>query len=159
MRVCAHFLVYTISKDTAKIRDVIYNAYTSLYKTGEINFQARSQEILEGIKYTKKNKGTFRAYFEAAQTRKKLTKTLLTLHMYLKYPAQPVGVCSKPEIEHIFPKQWKSNYFDDNKKAEKEVNTLVESIGNKIFLEKSLISKLAMDILTLKRKSTQSLNS
>ncbi|WP_120948464.1 DUF262 domain-containing protein [Helicobacter mehlei] len=134
MRTCAHFLVYTISRHSGQIKDLIYHAYTSLYKTGTIDFKAGSQDILEGVVTTQRSEYTFRTFFEAAQT-KRLTKSLLALNMCLKYPEQPTGVCEKPEIEHIFPKKWQTNYV---KLSPKEANALVESIGNKILLEKPL---------------------
>ncbi|WP_104638003.1 DUF262 domain-containing protein [Helicobacter bizzozeronii] len=138
-RMCAHFLVYTISKNTAQIKNLVYNAYTSLYKnkTGSADFQADSQKILEGIHARGKKRGqTFRTFlFDSTESNKKLTKALLALNMYLKYPEQPTGVCEKPEIEHIFPKKWQTNYV---KLSQKEANALVESIGNKILLEKPL---------------------
>ncbi|BEG57400.1 DUF262 domain-containing protein [Helicobacter sp. NHP21005] len=134
MRTCAHFLVYTIARHPGQIKNLIYHAYTSLYKTGTINFGAQSQEILKSVVYTKRSEHTFRTFFEATQT-KRLTKALLLLNMYLKYPEQKVEVCEKPEIEHIFPKTWQTNYMKlDKKKA----SALVESIGNKILLEKPL---------------------
>ncbi|WP_269431181.1 DUF262 domain-containing protein [Helicobacter heilmannii] len=134
MRTCAHFLVYTISRHPGQIKNLVYHAYTSLYKTGSIDFGAESQELLKSVVYTKRSEHTFRTFFEAAQT-KRLTKTLVALNMYLKYPEQPTGVCEKPEIEHIFPKKWQTNYVKLN---QKEANALVESIGNKILLEKPL---------------------
>ncbi len=134
MRTCAHFLVYTIARHPGQIKNLIYHAYTSLYKTGTISFGAQSQEILKSVVYTKRSEHTFRTFFEATQT-KRLTKALLLLNMYLKYPEQKVEVCEKPEIEHIFPKTWQTNYMKLDKK---KVNVLVESIGNKILLEKPL---------------------
>ncbi|BDQ28879.1 hypothetical protein ASB7_07160 [Helicobacter ailurogastricus] len=134
MRTCAHFLVYTISRHSGQIKDLVYNAYTSLYKTGSIDFKAGSQEILESVVTTQRSEYTFRTFFEAAQT-KRLTKALVALNMYLKYPEQDTEVCEKPEIEHIFPKKWQTNYV---KLSQKEANALVESIGNKILLEKPL---------------------
>ncbi|GLH59638.1 hypothetical protein NHP214377_09060 [Helicobacter ailurogastricus] len=134
MRTCAHFLVYTIARHPGQIKNLIYHAYTSLYKTGSIDFGAESQEILKSVVTTQRSEYTFRTYFEAVQT-KRLTKTLVALNMYLKYPGQPTGVCEKPEIEHIFPKKWQTNYV---KLSPKEANVLVESIGNKILLEKPL---------------------
>ncbi|WP_163564178.1 DUF262 domain-containing protein [Helicobacter suis] len=137
MRVCAHFLIHTISKNTSQIKDLTYNAYTSLYQNGSVNFSQNSRNILEGVipAKGKKKEQTFRAYFEDAQKSPKLAKTLLTLHMYLKYPDQETEVCNKPEIEHIFSKKWQPNY---PKLPDKETHILVESIGNKIFLEKKL---------------------
>ncbi|WP_267891347.1 DUF262 domain-containing protein [Helicobacter bizzozeronii] len=134
MRTCAHFLVYTISRHSGQIKNLVYNAYTSLYKTGSIDFGAESQEILKSVVSTQRSEYTFRTFFEAVQT-KRLTKTLVALNMYLKYPEQPTGVCEKPEIEHIFPKKWQTNYVH---LSQKEANALVESIGNKILLEKPL---------------------
>ncbi|WP_104751287.1 DUF262 domain-containing protein [Helicobacter salomonis] len=137
MRVCAHFLIHAISKNTPQIKDLTYNAYTSLYHNGSVNFPQNSYNILTGVIPAKgrKKEQTFRTYFEAAQTSKKLTKTLLTLHMYLKYPEQETEICEKSEIEHIFPKKWQPNYHKLN---DKEASILVESIGNKILLEKPL---------------------
>ncbi|WP_285651517.1 DUF262 domain-containing protein, partial [Helicobacter ailurogastricus] len=134
MRTCAHFLVYTIARHPGQIKNLVYNGYTSLYKTGSIDFGAESQEILKSVVTTQRREYTFRTFFEAVQT-KRLTKTLLALNMYLKYPEQETGVCEKPEIEHIFPKKWQTNYV---KLSQKEANALVESIGNKILLEKPL---------------------
>ncbi len=137
MRLCAHFLLYTISKNTIKLKTLIHNAYTSLYQSGTMDFQAQSQDILAGKLLCTKNNRTFRAQFDGAQSSKKLTKALLALNLYLKYPQQILEGCEKREIEHIFPQttQWRKNYTGWDKIKAKP---FIESIGNKILLEKPL---------------------
>ena len=97
----------------------------SLYSKGELDFQTDSKQILE-------NETLFREQFFNAN---KLIPSLLTLNIYLKYPNQETDI--EAEIEHIFPKttQWRSSYTGWSKE---EAQPYIESIGNKMWLEKRL---------------------
>lgn len=121
-----HCIVKFIDKPTISvIKPIIFNAYTSLYEKGEIDFQTDTQQILENEPHFKEQ--FFKAY--------KLIPSLLTLNLYLKYPKQETNISG--EIEHIFPKttNWRKNYTGWDKE---EAKPFIESIGNKMWLEKKL---------------------
>lgn len=123
-RVVANFLVKLIEKPTiATIKPITYNAYTSLYKDGVLDFRSNAEQIL-------KNKDFFKQQFFKAHS---LIPSLLLLNLYLKYPEQETDISG--EIEHIFPKttQWRSSYTGWDKE---EAHLYIESIGNKMWLEK-----------------------
>ncbi|MBZ7934772.1 DUF262 domain-containing protein [Campylobacter sp. RM9929] len=124
-KIIANFLVKLINKPTiSEIKPIVFNAYVSLYSKEELDFQTDSKQILE-------NEILFKEQFFKAN---KLIPSLLTLNLYLKYPNQPIF---KAEIEHIFPKttNWRPSYTGwDKEKAE----PFIESIGNKMWLEKRL---------------------
>ncbi|KAA8707622.1 DUF262 domain-containing protein [Helicobacter canis] len=125
-KVIAHFLVKFINKPSvAEIKPIVFNAYTALYNTGKLDFQTNTKEILQ-------DEESFKVQFFKAD---KLIPSLLRLNLYLQYPDQELGI--KAEIEHIFPKttQWRSSYTGWDKD---EAKPFVESIGNKIWLEKRL---------------------
>lgn len=125
-RVISNFLVKLIEKPTlTTIKPITFNAYTSLYKEGILDFRTNTKQILE-------NKDFFRQQFFKA---KSLIPALLLLNLYLKYPEQEP--CVKAEIEHIFPKttNWRNSYAGWSKD---EAYPHIESIGNKIWLEKRL---------------------
>lgn len=127
-RLITHCVVKFIDKPTrAEIKPIIFNAYTSLYEKGEIDFQTNTRQILE-------NEPHFKEQFFKAH---KLIPSLLTLHLFLKYPKQKVNILDKGEIEHIFPKttNWRKNYTGWDKE---EAKPFIESIGNKMWLEKKL---------------------
>ncbi|MGH2305624.1 HNH endonuclease family protein [Campylobacter taeniopygiae] len=125
-KIIANFLVKLINKPTiSEIKPIVFNAYVSLYSKGELDFQTDSKQILE-------NEILFKEQFFKAN---KLIPSLLTLNLYLKYPNQkPIF---KAEIEHIFPKttNWRPSYTGWNKE---EAEPFIESIGNKMWLEKRL---------------------
>ncbi|WP_240451565.1 HNH endonuclease family protein [Helicobacter felis] len=104
-----------------------------------MDFHAESKDILEGkILSARKNERNFRNLFNtSSKSSKKLTKVLLALNMYLKYPQEAVGTCNQAQIEHIFPQttQWHRNYTGWDKTKAKP---FIESLGNKILLEKPL---------------------
>lgn len=125
-KVIAHFLVKFINKPSvAEIKPIVFNAYTALYNTGKLDFQTNTKEILQ-------DEESFKVQFFKAD---RLIPSLLRLNLYLQYPDQELGI--KAEIEHIFPKttQWRSSYTGWDKD---EAKPFVESIGNKIWLEKRL---------------------
>lgn len=125
-KVIAHFLVKFINKPSrAEIKPIVFNAYTALYETGKLDFQTNTKEILQ-------DEATFKAQFFKAD---RLIPSLLRLNLYLQYPEQELDI--KAEIEHIFPKttQWRSSYTGWDKD---EAKPLIESIGNKMWLEKRL---------------------
>lgn len=125
-KIIANFLVKLINKPTiSEVKPIVFNAYTSLYSKGELDFQTDSKQILE-------NEILFREQFFKAN---KLIPSLLLLNLYLKYPNQKTNI--KAEIEHIFPKttQWRSSYTGWDKE---EAQPYIESIGNKMWLEKRL---------------------
>lgn len=125
-KVVTHFLVKFINKPSrAEIKPIVFNAYTALYETGKLDFQTNTKEILQ-------DEATFKAQFFKAD---RLIPSLLRLNLYLQYPEQELDI--KAEIEHIFPKttQWRSSYTGWDKD---EAKPLIESIGNKMWLEKRL---------------------
>lgn len=125
-RLITHCIVKFIDKPTISvIKPIIFNAYTSLYEKDEIDFQTDTQQILENESHFKEQ--FFKAY--------KLIPSLLTLNLYLKYPEQETNISG--EIEHIFPKttNWRKNYTGWDKE---EAKPFIESIGNKMWLEKKL---------------------
>ena len=79
------------------------------------------------------NESLFRAQFDKASN--KLITTLVTLNLYLKYEDQEVIY---GEIEHIHPQttKWRTSYTGWENKD--EAKRYIESIGNKIWLEKKL---------------------
>lgn len=125
-RLITHCIVKFIDKPTISvIKPIIFNAYASLYEKGEIDFQTDTQQILENEPHFKEQ--FFKAY--------KLIPSLLMLNSYLKYPEQETDISG--EIEHIFPKttNWRKNYTGWDKE---EAKPFIESIGNKMWLEKKL---------------------
>ncbi len=112
-------------KQSLEIKPIVFNAYTALYETGKLDFQTNTKEILQ-------DEATFKAQFFKAD---RLIPSLLRLNLYLQYPEQELDI--KAEIEHIFPKttQWRSSYTGWDKD---EAKPLIESIGNKMWLEKRL---------------------
>ncbi|TLD80876.1 DUF262 domain-containing protein [Helicobacter sp. MIT 05-5293] len=117
-------LVGFIDKPTVNaIKEFVFRGYTSIYENGELNFKANSKQILE-------NEDLFKQQFFKSST---LIKALLTLNLYLKYPKQEVEISG--EIEHIFPKttNWRKSYTGWDKE---EAKPFIESIGNKMWLEK-----------------------
>lgn len=126
-KIVANMLVKFINKPTiADIKPIVFNAYTSLYKKGVMEFDTDTKQILE-------NESLFRAQFDKASN--KLITTLVTLNLYLKYEDQEVIY---GEIEHIHPQttKWRTSYTGWENKD--EAKRYIESIGNKIWLEKKL---------------------
>ena len=64
----------------------------------------------------------------------KLTEALLLLHAYLH--DNQASITFKPDIEHIFPKKWQNTNYNGWDK--KDAEDFLESLGNKIILEKRL---------------------
>ena len=120
-----HFLVKLINKPTiAEIKPLVFNAYVSLYEKGKLDFQANTKEILA-------KEPLFKEQFLNA---KRISSSLLTLYTYIKYPKQEA---IEGEIEHIFPQttKWRKSYTGWDKE---EAKPFIDSIGNKIWLEKKL---------------------
>lgn len=125
-KVVTHFLVKFINKPSrAEIKPIVFNAYTALYNTGKLDFQTNTKEILQ-------DEESFKVQFFKAD---KLIPSLLRLNLYLQYPKQELDL--KAEIEHIFPKTtyWRPSHTGWDKD---EAKPLIESIGNKMWLEKRL---------------------
>ena len=125
-KIIANILVKFINKPTiADIKPIVFNAYTSLYEKGVLEFDTDTKQILE-------NETLFKAQFDKASN--KIITTLVTLDLYLKYEDQ---VVIYGEIEHIHPQttKWRSNYTGWDKD---EAKYYIESIGNKMWLEKKL---------------------
>lgn len=123
-RLITHCVVKFIDKPTiSETKPIIFNAYTSLYQKGNIDFQTTTQQILENEQHFKEQ------FFKA-----NIIPSLLALYMYIKYPEQEV---INGEIEHIFPQttKWRPSYTGWNKE---EAKPFIDSIGNKIWLEKKL---------------------
>ncbi|MFV0946676.1 DUF262 domain-containing protein [Campylobacter jejuni] len=145
-KIIANFLVKLINKPTiAEVKPIVFNAYTSLYSKGELNFQTDSKQILE-------NEILFKEQFFKAN---KLISALLTLNLYIKYPNQKTDI--KAEIEHIFPKttQWRPSYTGWNKE---EAKSYIESIGNKMWLEKRLNIKAGNNYFDEKKEKYKESN-
>lgn len=139
-RVVSNFLVKLIEKPTiATIKPITFNAYTSLYKDGVMDFRTDSKQILE-------NKDFFKQQFFKAN---RLTPSLLALNMYIKYPQQEPWI--KAEIEHILPRttDWRASYKALNKDEE---YSYIESIGNKMWLEKRLNIQASNDYFDNKKE-------
>ncbi|EAK3930470.1 DUF262 domain-containing protein [Campylobacter jejuni] len=145
-KIIANFLVKLINKPTiAEVKPIVFNAYASLYSKGELNFQTDSKQILE-------NEILFKEQFFKAN---KLIPALLTLNLYIKYPNQKTDI--KAEIEHIFPKttQWRPSYTGWDKE---EAKSYIESIGNKMWLEKRLNIKAGNNYFDEKKEKYKKSN-
>lgn len=127
-KIVANLLIKFIDKPTISvIKPIIFNAYVSLYKNGNLDFNTDSKQIL-------KNKVLFKKQFFRA---KKLIPSLIMLNLILKYPEQNVENIANWQIEHIFPKttMWRKSYTGWNKE---EAKPYISSIGNMMWLEKKL---------------------
>lgn len=107
------------------IRDQVFNGYVSLFNTNKLDFKTNIEDIL-------KDKGNFRVSFDNMSS---MIKPVLALYTYLKYPKSDIFP-DKVDIEHIFPRKWQNTNYNSWKKE--DANIYLESIGNKIFLEKKL---------------------
>lgn len=139
-KVIAHFLAKFINKPSiAEIKPIVFNAYTALYEAGKLDFQTNTKEILQ-------DEATFKAQFFKAD---RLIPSLLRLNLYLQYPNQELNI--KAEIEHIFPKttRWRSSYTGWDKD---EAKPFIESIGNKMWLEKKLNIQASNDYFDNKKE-------
>ncbi|MCE3040285.1 DUF262 domain-containing protein [Helicobacter anatolicus] len=145
-KIIANFLVKLINKPTiAEVKPIVFNAYTSLYSKGELDFQTDTKQILENEILFKKQ------FFKT----KRHIPALLTLNLYIKYPDQKTD--TKAEIEHIFPKttQWRPSYTGWNKE---EAESYIESIGNKMWLEKRLNIKAGNNYFDEKKEKYKESN-
>lgn len=120
------FLVSFIDKPTVNaVKEFVFKVYVGLYQDNKLEFKSNTQQILA-------NENLFKQQFSKVE---RLTNALLTLNLYLKYPEQETNISG--EIEHIFPKttNWRKNYTGWDKE---EAKPFIESIGNKMWLEKKL---------------------
>ncbi len=125
-KIVANLLVKFIDQPTISvIKPIIFNAYTSLYQSGNLDFNTDTKQILSNKKLFKEK------FFEA----KKLIPALITLNLIRKYPEQTFYDTSKWQIEHIHPQitRWRKNYTGWASKE--EAKPYIESIGNKMWLE------------------------
>lgn len=130
-KIVANLLVKFIDKPTvADIKPIVFNAYTSLYRNGVLEFDTDKKQ---DIKQILDNEILFKAQFDKASN--KLITTLVTLNLYLKHPKQEV---IGGQIEHIHPQttKWRKNYTGWEYKD--EAKRYIESIGNKMWLEQKL---------------------
>lgn len=110
---------FIITPSVTEIKNDIYKACRDIYFGENLVLK---QEIPDSSFYDRHDSG-------------RLTKGLLVMNAYLYDEGQnllPVGV----EIEHIFPKKWQNTNYNGWDKEEADV--YLESIGNKIILEKKL---------------------
>lgn len=121
----ANLLIKYINKATVNaIKDPVFNAYVGLYSNGELDFKTNTKSIID-------NDNIFKLDFFKAN---KLTSSLITLNLYLKFPKQEI--INDRQIEHIFPKRWQNTIFKGWDK--KDAKEFLEQIGNKMWLEKRL---------------------
>nr|WP_314471096.1 DUF262 domain-containing HNH endonuclease family protein [uncultured Campylobacter sp.] len=123
-KMIANLLTIYINNSTVNaIKDPVFNAYVSLYENGNLDFKIKTQDILN-------DKDRFKEDFFRSSG---LIKTLTLLNLYLKYETQEIIY---GEVEHILPRNWQDTCYQDLNKD--EANRYIESIGNKMWLEKSL---------------------
>ena len=137
-KLIANFLVKLINKQSLfEVRPIVFNAYVSLYEKGELDFKTNTKGLLE-------NEILFKEQFFRANS---LIKSLLTLYLYLEYLEQEIGI--KAEIEHIFPQKFRAEYKGWDKD---EAKPFIESIGNKMWLEKKLNIQASNDYFDNKKE-------
>lgn len=110
------------------LKTPIFNAYASLYDKNELDFKAKKGN--KNIAEILSNEEDFKKDFFKAN---KLLSALITLNLYIKFPAQKI---ENGEIEHIFPQKWQNTNY--NGWDRKEAKEFLEHIGNKMWLEKKL---------------------
>ena len=121
-KMIANLLTIYINNSTVNaIKDPVFNAYVSLYENGNLDFKIRTQDILN-------DKDRFKEDFFRSSG---LIKTLTLLNLYLKYETQEIIY---GEVEHILPRNWQDTCYQNLNKD--EANRYIESIGNKMWLEK-----------------------
>lgn len=117
------FTIYIDNPTVNAIKDPVFNAYVSLYENGNLDFKFRTKDILS-------DQDRFREdFFRSAG----LIKALILLNLYLEYESQEIIY---GEIEHILPKNWQDTCYQNLNKD--EASRYIESIGNKMWLEKPL---------------------
>ena len=126
-KIVANLLVVFIDKPTiSSIKQIIFNAYVSLYECGKLDFGNKSKQILE-------NEISFKEQFFKA---KNLIPSLITLNLMIGYyKDKSFGDTQKWQIEHIHPQttKWRQSYTGWSNKD--EAKPYIESIGNKMWLE------------------------
>lgn len=123
-KMIANLLTIYINNSTVNaIKDPVFNAYVNLYENGNLDFKIRTQDILN-------DKDRFKEDFFRSSG---LIKTLTLLNLYLKYETQEIIY---GEVEHILPRNWQDTCYQNLNKD--EAGRYIESIGNKMWLEKSL---------------------
>lgn len=139
-KLIANFLVKLINKQSLfEVRPIVFNAYVSLYEKGELDFKTNTKGLLE-------NEFLFKEQFFRANS---LIKSLLTLYLYLEYPEQEVGIIQGSHIEHIFPQKFRAEYKGWDKD---EAKPFIESIGNKMWLEKKINIQASNDYFDNKKE-------
>lgn len=106
------------------IRDQVFNGYVSFFNNKKLDFKTNIEDILN-------DKVNFRVSFDNMSS---MIKPVLALYTYLKYPKSNIFP-DKVDIEHIFPRKWQNTNYNGWKKE--DANIYLESIGNKMFLEKN----------------------
>lgn len=130
-KIVANLLVKFIDKPTISvIKPIIFNAYTSLYSKGVLEFDTDKNQA---IKQILEDENSFKAQFNRASNQ--LITTLVTLDLYLKHPTQEIIY---GQIEHIHPQttKWRKSYTGWANKE--QAKPYIESIGNKMWLEQKL---------------------
>lgn len=122
------FVIYLNRPEVNAVKDPIFNAYASLYDKNELDFKAKKGN--KNIAEILSNEEDFKKDFFKAN---KLLSALITLNLYIKFPAQKI---ENGEIEHIFPQKWQNTNY--NGWDRKEAKEFLEHIGNKMWLEKKL---------------------
>lgn len=125
-KIVTMLLVLFIDKPTANVvKDPVFKLYANFANLSGNKKDESIQKILDN------EDNSFRKKLSEVD---RLTKALLKLYLYLKYPEHEI--IPEAEIEHIFPKKWQDTNYNnwDRKDAEK----FLEQIGNKMWLEKKL---------------------
>ena len=117
------FTIYINNSTVNAIKDPIFNAYVSLYENENLDFKIRTQDILN-------DKDRFREDFFRTSS---LIKALILLNLYLQYEMQETIY---GEVEHILPRNWQDTCYQSLNKD--EAIRYIESIGNKMWLEKQV---------------------
>lgn len=116
-------VLYVEHRGITKIRDEVSKSNVAiLHNNKEMFANSQCRTILQ--------RPDFKEKFLSANN---MNRFFLCLYMHLAYK-QEKDICNrKPEIEHIMPKKWENNYAG----LKKEDMWLLDSIGNKTFLEKA----------------------
>ncbi|WP_149724173.1 DUF262 domain-containing protein, partial [Campylobacter concisus] len=117
------FTIYINNSTVNAIKDPIFNAYVSLYENENLDFKIKTQDILN-------DKDRFREDFFRTSS---LINALILLNLYLQYEMQEIIY---GEVEHILPRNWQDTCYQSLNKD--EAIRYIESIGNKMWLEKQL---------------------
>ncbi|WP_169777404.1 DUF262 domain-containing protein [Campylobacter mucosalis] len=135
--------IYINNPTVNAVKDPIFNAYVNLYDNGNLDFRVDVKSILDV-------ENRFKEDFLRSGA---LTKTLISLNLYLQYENQNI---IKGEVEHILPRNWQDTCYQNITKDEHQ--RYIESIGNKMWLEKSLNIKASNHYFKSKKERYKTSN-